>query len=214
MSINWKKIYLFDDKLTGPNACNSLKHFIYYLKSKGINGVIDFTYSGDIDSLHQELTIKENFILDSIPTSLIRDKENNLKTFLASIQNPHLVEMIKAQGDLGKEIRQLSPMELKMASITKALLSTSEYVFLVKPEHALSIEQINLLKRCIVWEVTHNAKKIFITPQTNEAWMDIATNIISKCETSSNFIDYKNPLTTTSEESAAKETEEIFKKAG
>ena len=61
---------------------NNLKNLIYFLKTKGHQGTIDFSHSDGVNSLHPNLSIKENFILDSIPTSLIRDNEKNLYEFL------------------------------------------------------------------------------------------------------------------------------------
>jgi hypothetical protein len=192
-TINYHSIYIFDENRNSKTS-NSLKEFIYYLKFKGQNGVIDFTYSCDNDSLHQGLTIKENFILDAIPTSLIKDGENNLNEFLSKLKNPFLAELIETLGPLNQKINSLDKSTLKLTSIIKSLLSQSEYVFLVTPESDQNFKAIKTLKKCIEFEVDNNLRKFFIKPRNKDSWMDISTHIITKCEKSHGYNDTPNPL--------------------
>ena len=191
--LNYHSIYIFDENRNSKTS-NSLKEFIYYLKFKGQSGVIDFTYSCDKDSLHQGLTIKENFILDAIPTSLIKDSENNLNEFLSKIRNPYLAELIETLGPLNQKIESLNKATLKLTSIIKALLSQSEYVFLVTPEADQDFQAIKTLKKCIEFEVDNNLRKFLIKPRNKDSWMDISTHIITKCENSHGYNDTPNPL--------------------
>lgn len=192
--LNYKKIYIFDQANKDVGIHNNLKEFLYYLKYKGESGIIDFTYSCEEDSLHKSLTIKDNFILDSIPTSLIRDGENNLNEFLKTLKNPHLVELISLLGNLNNVVKELTPENLKLSSLVKAFLSQSEYVFLVEPEAYQEISTIKTLKKCIEYEVDNNYRKIFIKPKNKDIWLDISTHIISKCDKTFNYLDYPNPL--------------------
>lgn len=194
--LNYHSIYIFDEEQK-DNTTNSLKEFIYYLKFKGQNGVIDFTYSCDQDSLHKGLTIKENFILDAIPTSLIKDSENNLNEFLETLQNPYLVELIEILGPLHQAVETLDVQNLKLTSILKSLLSPSEYVFLVTPDSEQSFKTIKILKKCIEFEVEQKQRKFFIKPHNKDSWLDISTHIITKCQSSHSYSDTPNPLRST-----------------
>ena len=103
-------IYLFDSK---KGQRNSLKDFLYYLRFSGRRGVIDFSYANATDSLHHNMTIKENLILDSIPTSLIKENEVNLSDFLKEIKNPELITMLDKVSNMERPISSLDKRTLK-----------------------------------------------------------------------------------------------------
>jgi len=211
-AIGLQHIYLFDDSFQNLSPTNALKQFLYFLKSKGNAGVINFSYSGDIDSVHFDLTIKENFILDAIPTSLIRDEENNLNEFLASMKNPYLVELINRLGPLTESMKDLPTDKLKLASLVKAFLSPSDFILLVHPDEYLNSKQIELIKSCIGFEAKEKKRMVFITPKNKDIWLDTATNLISKCEDTHTFLEHENPLISSH---ISKSSEEVlpFKKA-
>ncbi len=182
LKIQYQHIFLFD---TGPLCdlkVNPLKDFLYFLKFEGQKGIIDFSYSWEKDSLHSNLTIKENLLLDSIPTSLIRDNENNLKEFFKTLENPYLIKLFEALGNLNDKVANLSIERLKLTSLIKAMVSKSEFVFLVEPESFDSYETIATLKQCILFEVDTHQRKFMIKPSQKETWLDITTHLITKDE--------------------------------
>jgi len=87
--ISPKQIYLFEDQQDRANQ-NSLKEFIYYLRFNGKKGIIDFSYASSVESIHPALSIKENFILDAVPTSLIKNKDDRVLFF----NRAHLGEVV------------------------------------------------------------------------------------------------------------------------
>lgn len=184
------QIHLFDPPEGGTN---SLKEFLYYLKYKGIKGIVDFTYSYQDDSLHKHLTIKENFILDSIPKSLIKDNEVNLKDFMAGLKNNQLLLLLEDLGNLDQKINDLCPQFLKLTTLIKAILSRSEYVFLVEPEENLNQDQLTLLKQCIQHEAQSSQRVFFIKSKNCDTWLDVCTNIITKDE-KLRYQDNSNPF--------------------
>lgn len=191
--INYHNISLFEDN-SNTTTANCLKDFLYYLKFKGNRGVIDFAYSCETDSLHPSLTIQDNFILDAVPTSLIKDGKNNLNEFLSTLKNPYLAELIEVIGPLDQKVSSLDQKTIYLTSIIKSLLSTSEYIFLVQPEKQQSFETIHLIKKCIEFEVENNFKKFFIKPCNKESWLDISTHIITKCNETHHYQESTNPL--------------------
>jgi hypothetical protein len=189
--ISYPNICLFDDEyLTNSNP---LKDFIYYLKSHGTLGVIDFSYSDKIDSLHPKLTIKENLILDAIPKSFIRDNLNNFDEIINALDNKHLKQMIKQMNNLDIPVGLVSSENIKLASLVKSLLSEHEYLFLVNPEEFQNINTIQTIKDCISYEVENNSKTVLIKSVKKELWFDIATHFIAKNQDHT-FTKTKNPL--------------------
>lgn len=185
-------IYIFDCNENSYQQ-NSLKEFIYYLKFTGKRGVIDFSYAAASESIHPELTIKENFILDSVPTSLIKNKEDNLNQTISELHNKFLTELIDDLKCINRKTKELTSCEKKLCSIVKTLLSKSEYIFLENPDQGLDQQTLKKVKKCLIYEVEHHNRIVFINSKTQHAWLDIATDIISKDE-NKNFIKKINPL--------------------
>jgi hypothetical protein len=178
--IIYQEVYLFDDSINEKKFKNSLKEFIYYIRFTGIKGVIDFAYSSNMDTIHPSLSIKDNFILDSVPTSLIKNKEDNFRYRLKEIENKPLVNLITTLEPIERKASELDLEQIKLASILKSLLAQTDYVFLECPDENLSIENLNKIKECLEYEVKINNRKVFIKPYNNDAWIDLATDIVTK----------------------------------
>lgn len=182
--LNFQKIYLFDKELSSTSEHNPLKEFLFFLKFMGKRGNINFAYASNIDSIHKGLTIIDNFLLDAVPMTLVKEDEE-LKYFgkiLEQIDNPALFELIDLIGDLGETVKNLSPQKIKLVTMVKAILSSSDYLFFVSPEEHLSLENIKLVKLCIEYEALKKNRHILIKSNCNEIWIDIATNTISQLE--------------------------------
>lgn len=179
-SIAPKQIFLFDDSYTENRFNNSLKEFIYYLRFNNIKGVIDFTYASHSDSIHPQLSIKDNFLLDSVPTSLIKEKEDNLQYNIDMLDNEVLVELIASLQPLDRISQELTREEIKVASIVKALLAKTRYIFLEEPDSDLSLSMLKKVKECLKHEVIDNGRVVFLKAGNNDAWLDIATDIITR----------------------------------
>lgn len=186
-----QKIYFFESTQQIA-AQNTLKEFLYFLKFIGHNR-IDFSYSAATNALHQNLSIKENYILDAIPKSLIKDNENNVQDFLGKLDNPFLKELIAELGDLTKAVSSLSSSELKLASFTKTILSSSQFILFEAPEKGLIKSELNLVKKCIEFEAIEKSRIVLIKSSQQILWPEIITHIVSKDE-NQNFLSSKNPL--------------------
>ena len=187
------RIYFFDHEDNHSLSQNPLKEFIYFLKFKGGQSNIDFSYSNLDDTLHCHLSIKDNFILDSIPTSLIKDNELNLNEFIQSLQNHFLKDLIVKLGDLDQPISNLSKEKRKLTSLIKVILSQSKYIFLGNPDELIGTKDLEQIKKCIKYEVENNSRVVLIKSVRKMLWPDIVTNIISK-DKNSVYTDTPNPL--------------------
>ena len=193
--VNIHNIYLFDENQPRFGKTNPLREFVNFLKNSQQDGQkvrFDFSYSCDNDSLHQSLSIKENFILDAVPKSLIRDGEDNFNQFLHTLKNPHLKKLITHFSDISEKVCHLNKEELKLTSIMKSLLSQSEYIFLLTPDMHLSNEVLTLIKQAIQFEVYNRHRKVYIKASNRDIWLDIAGHIISKHRY--HFSCQENPL--------------------
>jgi len=193
--LNFNKIYLFDDSFNQNKFSNSLKEFIYFIRFTGVKGIIDFSYSSHKDSIHHNLSLKENFILDSVPTSLIKDKDDNLRNRIEQLNNKKLVELISGLESIDRKATELTEEECKIASIVKSLLSHTDYIFLELPDQSLSFDNLNRIKECILYEVENNNRTIFLKAKNNDMWIDIATDIVTKNERQE-YIHTPNALNT------------------
>lgn len=190
-SLHSKKIYYFDGKSHSQN--NPLKEFIYFLKSKGTHENIDFSYSNSQDSLHCHLTVRENLILDSIPTSLIKNSEIDLNQFISSLKNEPLKQLFHIIGDLNQPINSLSHKQIKIASLIKVILSDSKYIFLNNPEECLGVAELEAIKKALIFEVENNQRTLLFKSKRKLLWPEIVTNIITKSP-QNKFIDSPNPI--------------------
>tara|TARA_B100001971_G_scaffold111191_1_gene102209 strand:+ start:155053 stop:155697 length:645 start_codon:yes stop_codon:yes gene_type:complete len=190
--LNFKQILLFD--LVDQNSrSNALKEFMFYLKYSGKRGKINFALSSSNENVHYHLTIKDNYILDSVPTSLIVDREDNFSRRVDNLQNPHLKELVYKTDCIERLVKDITPQEKKLVSVVKALLSDSEYIFLDNPDIGQDIEIVNIIKKAIIFEVENYHRKVFLKSDKREIWLDISTDIISRNE-NNKYIKTKNKL--------------------
>lgn len=178
--ISHRQIFLFDDSNRQQKFNNSLKEFIYYLRYNKAKGVIDFTYASHSDSIHPQLSLKDNFLLDSVPTSLIKEKEDNLKHNIEMLNNDTLVELIDFLQPLERIAQDLTHEEIKVASIVKSLLAKTQYIFLEEPDRDLSLNLLTKVKKCLTHEVVENSRAVFLKAYNNDSWLDVATDIITR----------------------------------
>lgn len=191
------EVFLFNST-TSEYASNPLKDFVYYLRFQGKRGQISFSLSCGNDSLHPNLTIGENFTLDSISKSLIHNSEEHLNKKLLSIENEYTVKLINMLPKMETKLSDLSDETITLISVVKSLLSKTEYLFLVDFEKNLSEKNRDLIKKAIEIEATEFGRKILIRSTCPDKWIDLATNIIEKKD-SGEFANRVNALCTLNE---------------
>lgn len=176
------RIYLFESACARKGGQNSLKEFMTFLKHKGAGTRIDFALAGSLETLHANLSIKDNYILDSVPTSLIKDREDNFALTAENLKNHYLKDLIKETDCLQRKVLELSNQEKKLVSIAKGLLSQSEYLFLENPDQGILKDHMELIKSALSFEALVNKRTVLIRPEKRENWLDVAGNLVSKKE--------------------------------
>lgn len=211
------EILLFSQPSKGNiNAgSNALKEFMRYLKSVGIRGKIDFAFAGNGQGLHPELSIKENYILDSVPTSLIRNREDNFRLLAKALPNQKLKELIQMTECLERKAKTLNPSEKNLAGIAKALLAESEYIFLDSPDANLGQSALATVKEALAHESVHKQRKAFIRPANPEKWIELASHTV-ELNAKGIFIKTSNPFAPCSSQTEQSPAPlfELVKKAG
>lgn len=183
---------LFEDN-SNMHIKNYLKEFMYFLKFTGKQNLIDFSYASSDASTHKDLTIKQNIILDAVPTSINKDDESSFDELLESIDNNALKKLIQMLGPTDIIVKELSKQTTKLASIVKCILSKSEYIFLIEPEDHLNSEQIELVKSALNFEVEKYNRIVFLKALNNDLWLDLATNIVTR-DQSNKYVCSPNPI--------------------
>lgn len=162
------------------HAPNALREFLRFLKISGQKGRAEFTFAGRGESLHRSLSIKENYMLDSIPTSLIKKKEDNFTELAESLANSFLKSLVEATEPLDRKLLALERSEKKLVSVVKALLGQSEFIFLDCPEQDMSPEHLDAIKSALSFEAAENGRKVYIRAANSEVWLDIATHFVCR----------------------------------
>lgn len=190
--LNFKQILLFDI-LDRKASSNALKEFMYYLKYSGERGKINFALSSSFENVHAHLSIKDNYILDSVPTSLIINKDDNFSQRVEGLKNETLKELVYETHCIDRIVKNIPSTEKKLVSIVKALLSDSEYIFLENPDCGQNISTVKKIKEAIMYEVQHCQRKVFLMSNKREVWLDISTDIVSRSD-KNEYIKTKNKL--------------------
>lgn len=160
-----------------PNGLKKFYGLIKYFKGKGN---FKFAFSNGNGSLHKKITIRENLDLEAIPTSISLNTKIKTKDIINSIENEYLQKLIARVCPLERTTSQLNAEELKLASLIKGIISQTEYLFLDSPSKGLSETNLNVVKKCLLFEASIKGRIIIISDEDNAKWMDIANKVITK----------------------------------
>ena len=177
------EIVLFaGDEAQAPFVANPLKDFLYYLKFFGKKGMINFSFAAAEESFHPNLSVKDNYILDSSHISVIQEKEKHFFSTAESLLNQHLKQLVSCTECLERLAKDLSKEEKKLVGIVKAILSQSDYIFLERPELFMPSQWLKVVKDALTHEARENGRTVFIQAENQEAWLDVATHIARRNE--------------------------------
>ena len=193
------RIYLFDSSTAKNRYVSPLTTFINYLKVNNQNAIGDFAHAGSIETLHHNLNIKDNLLLDSIPTSLNKHQDDHLLEEIQKNTNPYLLRLIDFIRPLNRQPRDLCAKEIKIASIVKALMGNNSQVLFINPEQALPVNIVEIVKQTMAYEVKENFRTLYLNSSDPTRWLDISTDIIYR-DSHKKFYKEKNVLCTLKDE--------------
>ena len=138
--IRYQRIFLFTDKKQAFET-NSLKEFLSFLKNHEKSAKPSFSYSNG-DSLHQNLSIYENLILDSLPRAMGMKDSEQVESFIQNQKNPYIIKLYNLiEKDLHSLVSSVSIKTKKISCfISKKGLSViyfnethSDHLFTIYP---------------------------------------------------------------------------------
>jgi ABC-type thiamine transport system ATPase subunit len=159
---------------------NSLKLYLNILKQNKIDFNMKFSHCNAMTTLHRDITLRENFDLESLPSSItVRAVDETIK-ILSKIKNPHLKKMLSRITPLERRPGQLNHEEFILSSLCKSILKDSPYLFIDYPEDKLTHTNLKLVKDCLRYECQERGRTIMIGTNNIDNWLDISQGIISR----------------------------------
>lgn len=172
-------LYLLLDE--GHNQ-NKLKTYIFFLKYMRIDFNMKFSHSNHLTSLHPKINLWDNMDLESLPKSISQIKQNESEKLLKSIHNPHLKKMLSRIFPLERMPDQLTQEERALACLCKSILKDAQFLFIDLPDQYLCSANLQLLKDCLDYEITHRNRIVLLNPNDQEKWSELRVEQVFKNE--------------------------------
>jgi ABC-type lipoprotein export system ATPase subunit len=189
------EIYLFTDN-EHENNFSKLNEFLSFLKFNKVSLPYRFSYVCRSDGLMPELTLNENILMDFSPDSLTTAREFQFKEFLKEQPNRDL-EKLYHKLTFPHELPEHSDAQMKkMASLIKALISESQFIFLEEPEKDLDSECFNLFISALTDHIARYKQNVFIFSNRPKLWINHCHQLVKREEDYSfNVIETSKKLT-------------------
>ncbi|HLE11722.1 MAG: hypothetical protein A2504_15510 [Bdellovibrionales bacterium RIFOXYD12_FULL_39_22] len=172
-------ILLFKNHLNDKGHCH-LKTFINFLNYNHVKRPLKFAYISSNHQLIEGLTLKENILLDYIPSDLSTSKEHQFNSYMQKSENTHLQKLF-AQITLpdaypSKVDRQMQ----QLAVFIKGLIQQSDFLFLERPEEFLSSENIVHIINAIEFNSKNSGQVVLLSTTLSDKWFNHITKIVTK----------------------------------
>jgi hypothetical protein len=164
-------LYLIDQNNHISNA-NSLKNYIYCLKALNVGFDMKFSHCNYLTTLHQNITLRENFDLEALPGSIVQRQADETLEQLRNIHNPFLKKILQRIYPMERMPHQLTKEEHALACLAKSILNDQHYLFIDNPEQYLSHANLKLLKQCLQFEIENREKVVILTVRSSCNWQD------------------------------------------
>lgn len=165
-----------------PNCDHSsyLSEFMAFIKSQKITSPFTFAYVGDETNLMPNLTLNENILMNFSPRSLTTEKENQFEEYLNLKQNYYIKKLYNKLIDKDLIVHAANPEMKKIASLIKALITDSEYIFLENPEKDLSENIRILFTKALNTHLELNEINAFIYSSNEELWKPHCSHSVAR----------------------------------
>lgn len=157
-----------------------LKNFIHFLNFFGIKKPIRFAYIEEEGSLLNNLSLRENIYLDSIPSSVSAAKGFSLEEELSKTGNEALLELFSKITLLDELPQNVDEQSRKLTSLIKGLLKESDFLFLESPEKNLHFENLNLFKKALEFQTSTQGQTILIASPDELTWESFINKKVSR----------------------------------
>ncbi len=155
--------------------CQShLKNFINALNYYQMKKPFKFSYISKNGQLILDLSLRENILLDSTDHALLDDQESKWNDVLLKHDNKDMITLMNHIHDLESTPKTARENCLKIASLVKALLNKSEYIFLESPEKHLNDIQLAIFVKALKFHAKNNSTIVFIHSENQNLWRNVA----------------------------------------
>ena len=177
-NIEKSDIILFKTTKENLDFCQ-LKNFINYLHFNKLRRPFKFSYVPANAQLINTLTLKENILLDSIPTTLSKTKEFQLNNHLKKTGNVHLIRLFKELKLLDIYPNKTDLGTQKIIALLKGLIQESNFLFLEKPELHLSDDILETTIKAIEYQAINTGQTVLFTTENQEKWLTHVSKIVT-----------------------------------
>lgn len=157
-----------------------LKNFLHFLHSYGIKRPIRFAYVEGNAPLLNNLTLRENIYLDSLPHSLTQSKDFQLKSHLEKMGNEYLLKLFHKIGSLDCYPTEVDQQTRKIAALIKALMQNPDYLLLEKPEHDLDQEHLLLFVKAMEFQTIGQGLVVLISSPQEKFWQQHISKTVTR----------------------------------
>ncbi|MCP4912939.1 MAG: hypothetical protein GY909_07460 [Oligoflexia bacterium] len=180
--INEKDTFLFplEENFSNYKDRSLLKDFIHFLHTQGVKRPLKFSYIDSDATLLEQLTLRENIYLDSIPSSLSDTKEFQLNNFLKRSGNGHLIDLFQNITLLDELPHQVDQQTKKLAALTKGLLRPSKFLLLECPEKYLNKKNLEIFTNALQYQIVTTGQIVLIATDYTEYWETMANKLVSR----------------------------------
>jgi ABC-type lipoprotein export system ATPase subunit len=178
-ALTYGDVVLF--KCNSNNQNGFVSEALRILNFYKIKKPIRFSYIPSSGELLKALTLKENILLESIPTSLCRSKEFQLKNYLQKTGNINLVRLFNLISDhLEKRVDELPEEIIKLSIFVKGIIQESPIMILDQPEKHLSPDSLKLIERTLRHNILEQKQLIIVKSKKSELLGTYITKIVTK----------------------------------
>jgi ABC-type multidrug transport system ATPase subunit len=164
------------------SSSRQLKDFIHFLKLMGPGESLCFSYVDQDGPLLNNLTLRENIYLDSIPSGLSKTKEYQLQDFLRRTGNGHLIDLYSKVQLLDEYPDKVDAQTKKLAALTKGLLQKADYLLLDSPEKYLGEENTKLFIKALEFQVSNSGQIVLISSENTAFWEPLSTKKVLRTD--------------------------------
>lgn len=171
-------IFYFKKETDLKNPSTPINEFISFLKFHRVAIPHKFSYVSESGNLLQELTLKQNLLLDYTSQSLTEEKESHFKNYLKQKNNFHLEALYNLVSNINELPSNANQEEIKIIALMKALISEVPFIFLEHPEKDLSENAFKIFKEALKSQFKEQNQNIFIITNNETKWNDVITKIV------------------------------------
>ncbi len=158
-----------------------LKDFIRFLKFTGNKIPHRFSFVESHGQLLNNLTLRENIILESIPTTLSsKNNEIQLANHIKRTGNVYLMRLFNKLSLLDVYPNKIDDQSRKIVALIQGLLKKSDFLLFQFPEKHLQSDVVDLFIQALNFQRSSTNQTIIVHSNHEDIWLPYANKIVQK----------------------------------